>query len=67
MDDARVQGIHLDLDEVTTGYGPADVLKGVSIEIRPGEAVAVLGPNGAGKSTIAKLIMGTVPLRVVDS
>ena len=63
MDDARVQGIHLDLDEVTTGYGPADVLKVVCIEIRPGEAVAVLGPNVAGKSTIAKLIMGTVPLR----
>jgi zinc/manganese transport system ATP-binding protein len=34
----------------------------VSLEVRPGEFIAVLGPNGAGKSTLIKAILGLVPL-----
>lgn len=37
---------------------PAEVLKGVNLEIRKGEFVAVLGHNGSGKSTLAKHING---------
>jgi ATP-binding cassette subfamily B protein len=44
------------LDSVTFGYGDELVLRGVDLEIAPGETFALVGPTGAGKSTIAKLV-----------
>jgi len=38
------------------------IVRGVSIEAKRGEIVAILGPNGAGKSTLVKAIAGTVPI-----
>ena len=48
----------LQLEDVHAGYGPVDVLKGVSITVAAGEIVAVLGANGAGKSTTLMTISG---------
>jgi ABC-type branched-subunit amino acid transport system ATPase component len=48
----------LRLDALTTGYGQMEILHGVSIEVRPGELVAVIGPNGSGKSTMLKAAAG---------
>ncbi len=48
----------LAVDDVHASYGAFDVLQGLSIQVAPGELVAVLGPNGAGKSTLLKTIAG---------
>src|SRR5256886_11101379 len=44
------------LSEVHKSYGAQDVLRGVSLQINPGEHVGLVGRNGAGKTTIFRLI-----------
>ncbi|MXN66280.1 ATP-binding cassette domain-containing protein [Stappia sp. GBMRC 2046] len=53
----------LDMREVRGGYGDADILQGVSLNVAPGEIVAIVGPNGAGKSTAMKAIFGLLHVR----
>jgi branched-chain amino acid transport system ATP-binding protein len=43
------------------GYGRTEVLRGVDLEVGPGEVVALLGSNGAGKSTLNNTVCGIVP------
>jgi iron complex transport system ATP-binding protein len=43
------------LQGIRAGYGAADVLKGVSLAVRPGEVVGVVGPNGCGKTTLVRV------------
>lgn len=50
----------LTVDSLTAGYGHADVLHEISIEVRAGEFATIVGANGAGKSTLLKTIMGLV-------
>lgn len=51
----------LTLTGIDAGYGAVQVLRGVSLQVRPGEVLCVMGRNGAGKSTMLKAIMGLVP------
>jgi len=57
---ASVQTPLLELREVSAGYGPIQILHGVSLHVNDSEIVAVIGPNGAGKSTAFKVIMGLI-------
>jgi branched-chain amino acid transport system ATP-binding protein len=51
----------LSLREVRAGYGPIEVLHGISVDVPTGSVVAVLGPNGAGKTTLLSVIAGLHP------
>lgn len=53
----------LEVNGLCGGYGGADILHGVEIEVAPDEIVAIIGPNGAGKSTLMKAIFGLVSVR----
>jgi len=46
--------------ELTKRYGPLTVLDRFSLDVAPGESVALWGPNGAGKTTVVRCILGLV-------
>ncbi len=58
--EAMLSGEEIELKNVTFTYGKTeeDILKGVSLTIKPQTVTAFAGPSGSGKSTIAKLIAG---------
>ncbi|MBB2485268.1 ABC transporter ATP-binding protein [Mitsuaria sp. WAJ17] len=52
----QVRGLH-------AGYGRAEVLSGLDLDLAQGQVVTVIGPNGAGKSTTLNALMGVLPSR----
>ena len=53
----------LDVKSLSAWYGGAHILFDISLQVRPGEVVALMGRNGAGKSTTLKTVMGMVEKR----
>jgi len=53
----------LKVDDIYTAYDRADVLSGVTIEVRQGSITCILGSNGAGKSTLIRSILRLTPPR----
>jgi urea transport system ATP-binding protein len=53
----------LEVADLRTGYGPTDVLHGVSFSVPDHSVFAVMGHNGAGKTTLLKTILGLLPTR----
>lgn len=51
-------------DQMTGGYGGADILNNCTIAVEKGEIAVIVGPNGAGKSTAMKAIFGMLNLRL---
>jgi branched-chain amino acid transport system ATP-binding protein len=51
----------LEVHDVHGGYGGADILHGVTVNVGEREIVTIAGTNGAGKSTLAKAVIGLLP------
>ena len=53
----------LQIDNVRAGYGPIEVLKGISLEVNQGEIVTIIGANGAGKTSTLMCVSGVNKIR----
>ena len=55
----KIKNLHASVDD-------KDILKGINLEVNPGEVHAIMGPNGSGKSTFASVIAGKDEFEVTD-
>ncbi len=52
----------LRIEELSCGYGGADIVKNVSLTVKGGGTVAIAGPNGCGKTTLLRAVCGLIPI-----
>ena len=51
----------IQISNLRKSYGSKQVLKGLTLDIYPGQVIGYIGPNGAGKSTTVKILTGLIP------
>lgn len=54
--------IEVQIQNIHKKFGEAEVLKGISFDVRKGEVICIIGPSGSGKSTLIRCINALVPL-----
>jgi branched-chain amino acid transport system ATP-binding protein len=52
----------LAVENLSVRYGAVEAVRGLSLEVKPGQIVGLIGPNGAGKSSTLQAIMGAAPI-----
>jgi branched-chain amino acid transport system ATP-binding protein len=52
----------LAVENLSVRYGAVDAVRGLSLEVKPGQIIGLIGPNGAGKSSTLHAIMGSAPI-----
>jgi len=50
------------VENLSVRFGAVEAVRGLSLEVRPGQIVGLIGPNGAGKSSTLHAIMGSAPI-----
>jgi len=51
----------LEIRDLHVSYGQVEAVRGVSLDLQPGQIISVIGPNGAGKTTLLTAAMGLLP------
>ena len=52
------EGLALELDEVSGGYGETVIIENIRLTVKAGETLAIIGRNGVGKTTLLSTVMG---------
>jgi len=52
--------LSLKLESISKSFGYRQVLKGINLEVQPGQCCGIVGPNGSGKSTLLKIAAGLI-------
>ena len=55
----------MEIGDLHVAYGQVEAVRGVSLQLQPGQIISVIGPNGAGKTTLLGAAMGLMPSRGV--
>jgi len=57
-----VTGAAIRVENIVKRFGAFEAVKGISLEVQPGETFGLLGPNGAGKSTLIRMMTTLIPI-----
>jgi ABC-2 type transport system ATP-binding protein len=58
MTNTHSEGLAVEVRDLRKSYGEVEAVRGVSLEVAPGEVFCLLGPNGAGKTTTVEILEG---------